>query len=296
MQYIYLLSIFLIYFPLNITNKLCSNGITNKVMLFKISLVKAVFGTVAGIIIFFIKGESFWVDTAMLLSAVMFGMMLAACTIFTLYSMQITSIAITSMYAAASVIIPIGFDKLFFGENITTGKIIGLCLFLVSAYFIVGNSSDSKRKFTLKTFIVCIMILITNGLGAVAIQSFAKYSNTGNDSLFMALSYAVNAILLLIAYLIVLSKNNKKVSNAQTPGKNLFILGGASAVFQFVTQQIQTNAAVVVPATILFPFSTASGVITGAVVGWIMFKEKLSVKNIIGILTGIISLIMLNSL
>lgn len=67
-------------------------------------------------------------------------------------------------------------------------------------------------------------------------------------------------------------------------------------MFQFVTQQIQTNAAVVVPATILFPFSTASGVITGAVVGWIMFKEKLSVKNIIGILTGIISLIMLNSL
>lgn len=49
-----------------------------------------------------------------------------------------------------------------------------------------------------------------------------------------------------------------------------------------------------IPAVVLFPVLKSGSLIAGAMVGWLIFKEKLSVKNIIGIMIAIGALILLN--
>lgn len=296
MKYLYLLTIVLLYLPINLTNKLCSKGTSEKVMLFKFSLLRAVFGVVIGAFILFLGEPNYNIDFIMILTSLIFGIMLAVCLLLTFYAMQITTVAITTMFTAASVIIPIGFGIAFFDDALTMGKIFGLCLLLVSAYLIVGNSGNAKQKFTPKVFWTCMGVLITSGLGSVAIQSFANCSPNGNEALFMLLSYIIEAIVLLVFYWIILSKSHIKICNTPKIDKKLFIFGAIGTVVTFLTQQLQTSAAAIIPATVLFPFTTGSSVIMGVIVGWSLFKERLSVKNIIGIVVGIISLIMINSL
>ena len=48
-----------------------------------------------------------------------------------------------------------------------------------------------------------------------------------------------------------------------------------------------------VPSIIIFPVSSAICIIIATLVGYLVFKEKLSVKKIIGLLVGIASIIVI---
>ena len=68
----------------------------------------------------------------------------------------------------------------------------------------------------------------------------------------------------------------------------------AKSVAVFFIQQTNVVLANQIPAAVLFPVLQSGALIMGAIVGWLIFKEKLSVKNIIGIVLTIGALVLLN--
>lgn len=295
-MYALLILCFFLYFPHAFVNKLASKNTENKKVLFAFSLYTAAFSALTGLIVALVEGATFSFDLVTVLTSFLFGIMLAVCQIATFYSMQVTSVAVSNMSATASVIIPCFVGMLFFNEGVTVGKILGIAIFLIAAYLIIAKDRKNKQhSFSAKTLFACLLVFLTNGLGSIAMQLFAEYSVGVSDSVFMFYSYVLNTLTLLVFVLCLQAKNKQ----AETEGKvvfpsKLFILGLLISAITFFLQQINVVLANEIPSTILFPILKSGKLILGATVGWMFFKEKLSVKNIIGIALAIVALVVLN--
>lgn len=291
MEYLFLVFAVLLYFPLIAADKIGSDGTEEKAMLFKYSFFRSIIGIVIGIAGLFINGSVFIVDLYTILTAVMFGIMLALCMLVTFYSMQVTTVAISSVFRAASVIVPSVFGAMFFNESITIINVIGFLLFLVSVFLIVSKKKEENKRFGIKAFLVCLGVLLTNGLGSVSIQLFGQCVSNGDEAMFMFIAYCVQAIILYAIHMIYesgMEKNQTKISN------NMIIYGICGTVAMFLIQQIIAILSSKVSSLLIFPVTMGSSVVIGVLVGLFFFKEKILLKSVLGIMGVIISLIMIN--
>ena len=292
MEYIYLLFIIILYFPIILADKLGSEGAEQKAVLFKYSFYRSLTGIACGAIILIFTGCRINIDLYTVLTSSMFGIMLALCMLVTFYSMQVTTVAISSVFKAASVILPCVFGAVFGTDSINFVNAIGFVLFLLSVYLIVSKTQEKKTKFGIKAFFACLGVLLTNGFGSISMQLFGRLVPGGEEAVFMFFSYCVQSAILLVIYLTYSVKHkNCKVSSIS---KKIWIYGAIGTVVAFLAQQIMTGLTSSISSLIIFPVTMGSSVIMGVVVGWLCFKEKLTARSMIGIVGGIISLIMIN--
>ena len=292
MEYIYLLFVILLYFPHILTDKLGSRGTEEKAMLFKYSFFRAIIGVAVGAVVLIITGNKIQLDLYTVLTATMFGVMSGLCMPVTFYAMQVTTVAVTSVFKAASVIIPCIFGALFFDEAMSFVNVIGFALFLFAVYLIVSKSQESKVGFGAKALLACLGVILTNGFGSIAMQLFGKCVPDGDEAVFMFIGYVVQALVLFIIHLFYSAKNSTQ--KAGPISRKMMIYGIIGMVAMFLIQQIMTALSSGIPASLLFPVTMGSSVIVSVIVGWLWFKEKMTAKNIIGIVLGIVSLVMIN--
>ena len=274
-------------------HKYGSAGTSEKTMLFKYSFCCSLIGVAVGFCLLLINGREIYLDLYTVLTAALFGAMLALCTLITFYSMQVTTVAISSVFKAASVIIPCVFGAIFFDESITLLNIVGFLLFILSVYLIVYPPKiEATKRFGFSALLACIAVLLTNGFGSVAIQLFGKLVPYGNEAVFMFISYAVQSLILGIVSLLFALKHKNEAKNRVS--KKMWIFAFVGTACGFAINQTLTALSSHIPALVIFPITMGSSVIMGVIVGWVCFKEKLTLKNMIGIFFGILSLVMIN--
>lgn len=284
----------LLYFPVTLIRKLASKKTEGKIILFKFSLLVAIFGVATGFLVVFIEGARFSFDWVTLSTALLFGIMLAVAQVASFSALQTTSVAIVNMSATASVLIPCVVGIIFFREPITVGNAIGIIAFFIAAYFITRPTNKESKSFTTKALFLCLAVFAAEGVGSVAMQLFSKYSTGVKDSVFMLYAYLFNSLILLI-YVFILSKGKKREEDGTSViSKKLFLYAFLIAAIEFAMQQINVVLANDISAAILFPVLKSGSLVFGAVVGWAIFKEKLSVKNIVGLALCIGAVIVLN--
>lgn len=261
-------------------------------MLFKYSFYRSLIGVLFGGLILLFTGSKVHLDLYTVLTSLLFGLMLGLCMIVTFYSMQVTTVAVSSVFKAASAIIPCVFGAVFFNEPITFINVIGFILFLVSVYLIVSKTQEKKVKFGVKALLACLGVLFTNGIGSISIQLFGKCVPDGEEAVFMFISYCVQSVVLLIIHLGYSTQN--KTQKAGSISKKMWIYGIIGTAAAFLIQQIMAGLSSEISALVIFPVTMGSSIIIGVIVGWLCFKEKLTFKSMTGIICGIISLILIN--
>ena len=290
---------FLLYLPHVWVNKVASKHTESTKILFQFSLYVAAISMVTGLLLVLVERERFSFDFVTVGTALLFGIISAICSISTFYAFRVTSVAVVNMSATSSVIIPCIVGMLFFHESVSVGKILGVALFLIAAYCITTSKNKDDKRFTWKSLLACIVVFLTSGVGSIAIQLFSRYSEGVSDSLFMFYSYVFNSLILLI-FVFVLSKKESGKQHLENSSKDirfskkLVLLGIIISVITFALQQINVVLANEIPSAILFPVLKSGSLIFGAGVGWAIFKEKLSVKNMIGLVLCIGALVVLN--
>ena len=316
-MYLLLVVCILLYFPVNCINKKASNHTGDSTTLFCYCLYTAVAGAAIGFFLLLFDGANFKLDTPALLSSLLFGSMIALCQLVTFYSLRVTTVALSNMCNTASVLIPTLFGIIVFKENFTLGTGIGIVLFFAAAYLISSknNATTEQKPFTFKTLLACLGVFFSNGLGSVSMQLFAKYSVGVSESAFMFYSYVFTSAILLVFVSVLLIQAKRKldlssdasIKQTQTPEqmqkprlpvfpKILFLFGILSTAISFFVNQANTVIAPHIPAAVLFPSLKGGALLMGVLVGWMIFKEKLSVKNIIGVVLCVAALIILNLL
>ncbi len=231
-----------------------------------------------------------------LASAILFAVELFA----SIEAIKGATLVVCNMFSTGGLFIPCILGIFLFDEPMSLWQWLGLIVFVISIYFLSAKKEKRQKAFSLKTLIMLITCLLTGGLVMVVQKYFAILVPDGNIALFSALTFGLNAFILYMGMLFCALKKKKTsgvgVLEIKPLSKSLLVCGGLLAVALFVINLLVTYMASSVPSVILFTVSSAISIIITCFVGVIMFKEKLTVKNIIGLALGFISIVIVNTL
>lgn len=228
------------------------------------------------------------------------------------------SLIVSQMFSVGALFIPCLVGIFLFNEPMSLWQWIGLAIFMVAMYFMVSPSKEKQaekptQKMSVKTLLVLIVGLIASGGTMVVQKVFAVLVPNGNVAMYSFLMFALNALLLYGCYVVsIFFKKGKEtpkesVETAQNPPINakpkweklpvvLLVCGAFLALAVFLINQLVTTVAKTVPSAILFSVSYAISIVITILVGAIYYKEKITLKNVIGIVLCVGALAIINFL
>lgn len=223
----------------------------------------------------------------------LFGTVFGCLTVFFQLSyikaMSYGNVSLTVLIVNLSMIIPVSVSVLAFDEQLTVTKVLGFLLIVITLFMSVDKKGKSEN---LKKWILPVMLaFLINGALSVLQQIFGKTVWQNEKSAFTAWSYIIATVLSLIMYLFMKLKGKNTTFKVKPRVLGIgMCIGAILGVFQF----LYTGAVTTIDGLLLFPVYNGGTLILSSVAGVVLLKDKLTVKQIIGILTGIVGIVIIN--
>ena len=209
-------------------------------------------------------------------------------------STQRSGVTVTSLSSKLSVVLPILAGVVWLGEKLNFVASAGIVLALVALVLVVGgrkNKGDVSGNVSTKNGwlvgLLPIFIFFGTGTGDI-LMKITEQQHTGGDMGFMiAFIYFVA---LVFGVIIVIWDIARKKSRWQW--KSAFGGIGLGVINYFSTYCVY-NSMRYFDNVVLFPIYNIGVVSLTALVGWLFFKEKLTLKNYIGLVIAVIAVILI---
>ncbi|MEG1879932.1 MAG: EamA family transporter [Oscillospiraceae bacterium] len=273
-------------------SKKLSSLVSKRTVYISYSAYSALVSAVLAGIVMLIGGGNLHIDKWTLLYAVMCGISISICMIANLMALKEGSVALVNIFAMAGILIPCVTGHFFFQEYMTIMQLVGIILLIGSTLFLMQYNKSLYGKITAKMIILIFIVMISNGTTMLAQKMFAMYVPNSNVSMFSFLSFLIPGILLLLLIKPIAKKDNDKIELLPKP---VFAIGAILALALLLVSQLSTVISKALPSVVVFPIVNGGGLIIVTLVAAIFFKEKLTVKSLIGLVLGIVSLIIINS-
>lgn len=272
----------------------------------------SVFALALFIISLFTDGGSIPNVGETLLYATVSGVCLSIACCCSLYCLSNGTMVLNSLFGTAGLLVPTIISIFLYDEKLSPLQWVAIGLFLVGAYLLSASSKKTYGKFNLKTLGVLILSLVSNGVTMLMQTMFGRNIENGNVSFFSFVSFIAGVLILLLLLVIIkviakkkgeVDEENKKENTdfVLIPSKNdnvnltkkVYIYAVFLAVAVFVINQLVTITTPLMEPVILFAFVNGGHTIISAIVGAIMYKEKMNIQTILGLIVGLGSLILL---
>ena len=208
---------------------------------------------------------------------------------------QKISIAAASVANKMSVVIPVLFSVIFIGEKLNALKVAGIALALIAVYF--TNKRPTQEHHNTKHLLwLPVLVFIGSGLIDASINAAKIYLFTlpVHSELFSIGTFVCAffiGICILLFQFIKQPKGPFKLELKSLLGGILLGIPNYFSIF-FIIKSLEAN---VFTSAQLFPVLNISNVVLTALIGFLAFKEKLSVQNIFGVALAIISILLIAS-
>lgn len=228
--------------------------------------------------------DSYTQSTPVLVALIALGILLPV--VFLMMSRAVNTVGIVKSDAAQrlSLVIPMLAAFVLFNEVLTQDRLLGIGLAFAALLCLVYKNTGSRQSVsTMHTIIALLGVWVGYGVIDVLLKQVAKSGNTVPSNLLV--SFGLAAVLML-AYLLV--------KRAQWSGKSL-ISGILLGVLNFMNIYFYIKAHQMLKDNPSQVFAGMNmGVITlGTLTGWLVFKEKISKINVLGIALALCAILVL---
>lgn len=292
MIYIYLFSILIARVIQAIFSKLSSKETENIVQTVKYTAYQYTVSALLGLVLLLTDISGIKIDLPTIAIALLSGISLFFSTFFTIYGMKSGTVSLVSMFSTAGLLVPIIAGAFMFKQPVSLVQWVGIVLFFLSAWLLIKSSENTYNGFNFKTFLLLIGAMLSNGLTMLAQQMYTHYIPGGNISLFSFLSFGAVTIF-GVPTALAMGRSEKNADLDKNLSKTLYICGFALAVAVFVINQFATSLTALLPPVFLFTFINGGGTIISTLVAAVMYKEKLSLYSILGVIIGLSSMIII---
>ncbi len=201
-------------------------------------------------------------------------------------STQRSGVTVTSLSSKLSVVLPILAGVIMLGERLNFVATTGIVLALVALVLVLEKKKESGEKNN-RSWLLPVCIFFGTGTGDI-LMKITEQQNSGDDLGFMiAFIYFVALIfgIIIVIWDLVRGKSKWQWKSA---------LGGIGlGVINFFSTSSVYHAMRSFDNVVLFPIYNIGVVSLTAVVGWLVFKEKLTLKNYIGLIIAVIAVILI---
>jgi drug/metabolite transporter (DMT)-like permease len=236
--------------------------------------------------------------------------MLSLSVLCGVYLLTKGTMALSSLFATAGLIVPVIACSFLYDELVEWYQWIALVCFMLGSYFLSVSSKKTYGKFSFSQLLVLIASLLINGTTMLMQKMFGEEVKGGNVSFFSFVSFLSGLVLVGLVWLVIAllkkcTQTKKQVQDDQKFSlypqtkmqgklpKDSYLCGFCLAFAVFLINQLITISTPMIQAIILFAVTCGGATIISALVGAIIYKEKVTVNTIIGLVLGIGSLILL---
>jgi drug/metabolite transporter (DMT)-like permease len=212
------------------------------------------------------------------------GILLPAIFLFLAASVKYMGIVKTDAAQRLSLFIPILAAWLLFKEDFNTLKITAFFIALPAILLILSKKAENKNN----KWIYPAVVLVGFGLIDVLFKQIALYTNLAfTTSLLVIFCIAMIIMVAAVIYEVIF----KKVSLTRVN----FILGALVGVFNFgnILYYLKAHKAFAENPSTVFAAMNMGVIIIGSLVGILVFKEKVSRYNYLGLLLAIVAIVLI---
>lgn len=224
-------------------------------------------------------------------SALVIGLLFISLFNLVAFSAQRVGIAITSVATKISLCIPVLFSYYYFDDTFNTFKIIGIILALLSIYFTARKKGQQHFKSSIYILVPLILFLSSGCLDILFVYSMKTFElvSKGLELTFSATLYAVAASVGTPILLFKLFSGQRIKRQTLFGGLGLGLMNVFSIVLFLKCLDKFPESSFV------FPIHNMSIVVLSALAASLLFNEKLSKTNLIGIVIALVSIFLISS-
>lgn len=207
------------------------------------------------------------------------------------FTTQKMGVSVASVANKLSLVIPFVFSIYLYNEESTLLKIIGIAMALAAVVFTCWPSANATEPSGKKALPVYFLLPVILFVGSGLLDTMIKYVETSflndaNKNAYLITSFAVAASVGAVAMLFLLSTGKMKFDKRAIAAG---IMIGVPNYFSIwclvrVLKDYAGNSSAIIP------INNMGIVLFSTMVAWVLFKEKLSRLNWLGILLSIIAI------
>ena len=216
------------------------------------------------------------------------GVMYAISKTVMLKGYEKTSVTFMTLCHSSGMILPCIMGHFLWSERLSAISVLGIILAIISIVLLKGGNGDNK-KFHFNGAIYGIIIFLTSAGVMISQKLMGIYFSEQSVSAYNFYSFVVP--FLIISCFV----RPKRLADARKKNKILAcVCALGSAVSLCVISFVMTALSEKVPSVLLFPLFNGLGIMLVCIGSVFVFKEKLTVKKMIGLALGVIGLCLVN--
>lgn len=243
------------------------------------------------IIFLLINKGNIHLNTQVVFWGIVYGLTQALFILFKTAAMNSGSVSVTTLIGNSSLLISVFFCAIVWNEKITVVDIVGLLILLVALFLCTYKKSNSTYTSKWKYF--AFFFLVFAALVGIVFKAFGKTGNLDycDDMMF------VSAVVMLICYLIsgfAFGGFNFKSSD-KTYTKYFLIYAIICGILSCLYNRLNIYLTANLNAIIFFPSFNGGVILALALLSSVFCKEKITLKQKLGILIGIIAICLIGT-
>lgn len=191
----------------------------------------------------------------------------------------------TATFSRLGLLIPITGSIIFLGERPGVIKISGMLLAVFAIIFVSsgnGKEESASKGFKEKSWL--IIMLVVSGASGLLTKIFQHTGNGQWDNQFLLYTFTIAFILCTL----LLIKSGKRIRFTD------ILYGIALGLPNYMSCRFELKALNQVPAFIVFPSESICTILVVSLFSMVIFKEKITKKQVISILIIMAALVLLN--
>jgi len=218
---------------------------------------------------------------------ILLGLLLPSIFLAIAASIRYTGIVRTEIAQRISILIPLAAAFLIFNENPNTQSIIGILIGIAAVICSFNWKANSKKEAGYKYWLYPLIIFFGMGLIDVLFKQVAQMETNYTTSIFFIFLIALSISFFYIFGRVISKKEKLSIGSA--------IWGISLGLFNFGNILFYMKAHKAIPdnPSVVFTAMNIGVIALGALIGILVFKEKLSTLNKIAIFLAALSIIII---
>lgn len=215
-------------------------------------------------------------------------------------AVELGSVSISSLFYSCGFMLPTLFGSIYYKEEINALHIIGLVLIVVSFSF--SAKKEEGKKFNFAWLIAALGGLLFSGMVGIMQKLFTNECAGYKLDNFLCVAFMVIIAISAVAMFFAWLYNRKKQGQVQPQDKVDCKVKTSMLVKQYgfivllgfvmgLVNKTNTFLSGVLPSVLVFPIINGGVIISTTICSMLIFKEKLTLMQKIGLVIGILGII-----
>lgn len=232
-------------------------------------------------------------NSKVLMISALSGISTAIFVITWLLSVRKSAYMMLDVFLMLGTLIPMVAGYFTFGETVSWNQLVGFFILIVAVVIMCSYNNSIKAKFNTSSFLLLIICGCANGLTDFSQKMFVRELPDVPISIFNLYTYIFAVLSLVVVYMFISTKEKPQFDKSSF-GKYTYVL--IMSVALIISSYFKTKAAAYLGSAQLYPLNQGMALILSTLMASVLFKEKLTLKCVVGIFIAFIGLIVMNVL